>query len=144
MPLGDVVKILRGVALGLAYLCGFSGPLRLMHRDLNPRNILLDKHGEPKIAYFGLAKEFDHTAPHTSKLFSTAPYMAPEMFSEAAYNERVDIFSFGHLVYSLLKCGFPHEGMTEVQIIGRLTQEAQNPNKPQHYFRPAVPLQQPV
>lgn len=137
VPLAEVLRILCGISRGLTYLRGFSARGRVMHRDLNPNNILLNSNGEAKISDFGLAKEFDATQRHTSNVFATAPYAAPEMFSQVGgYNEKIDIFSFGHLIYTLLTVRFPHEGVPDHVVAGALSAEA-NCNGPE--YRPVVP-----
>lgn len=58
-------NICIGIARGLAYLHEES-TLRIVHRDIKPTNILLDKNLNPKISDFGLAKLTDDTGGHIS------------------------------------------------------------------------------
>lgn len=138
VPLLNVIRILRGIASGLSFLRFFSGRGRVMHRDLNPNNVLLTENLEPCITDFGLAKEFDVTQRHTTNLLPTLCYAAPEMFSTTSiYNEKVDIFSFGHLIYSLLTRKRPHEELKDLAVAGKLSKEANE--LPVVEFRPRKP-----
>lgn len=79
LQLLEVLQIIHDVAEGLAYLHHTAD---VVHRDLKPHNILLDKHGRAKIIDFGLSK--DVANPCHSYLLTdargTIQYMAPEAF----------------------------------------------------------------
>ena len=79
-----------------------------MHRDLKPENLLYsttDEDSSIKIADFGLAKLL-----HSDSLMQTAcgtpGYVAPEILEGKVYDEAVDLWSLGVIMYILL-CGFP-------------------------------------
>lgn len=95
-------KIVKDVSKGLAYLHNRK-PNSIIHRDLKPSNILLTTSMTAKIADFGISslkskpEEFYKMTGETG----TYSYMAPEVLQSKAYNCKVDMWSFGLLVYAL-------------------------------------------
>ncbi|CAF5161374.1 unnamed protein product, partial [Rotaria magnacalcarata] len=74
----------------------------VVYRDLKPANILLDEHGHVRISDLGLACDFSKKKPHAS--VGTHGYMAPEVLAKGvAYDSSADWFSFGCMIYKLLK-----------------------------------------
>jgi len=74
----------------------------VVYRDLKPANILLDENGHVRISDLGLACDFSKKKPHAS--VGTHGYMAPEVLSKGtAYDHSADWFSFGCMLYKLLK-----------------------------------------
>ena len=75
-----------------------------IHRDLSTRNILVNNECEIAIADFGLARFFD-PEEHMSFGVVTQWYRAPEIVTDAAYNEKVDVWSVGVIMAELLLQG---------------------------------------
>ncbi|XP_025091911.1 LOW QUALITY PROTEIN: beta-adrenergic receptor kinase 2-like [Pomacea canaliculata] len=74
----------------------------VVYRDLKPANILLDENGHVRISDLGLACDFSKKKPHAS--VGTHGYMAPEVLMKGqAYDSSADWFSFGCMIYKLLK-----------------------------------------
>ncbi|TKW25048.1 hypothetical protein SEVIR_3G090800v4 [Setaria viridis] len=97
-------QIALGVAKGLAYL--HSECLEwIIHCDMKPENILLDKDLEPKITDFGLAKLLnrDGSDANLSRIRGTRGYMAPEWVSSLPITEKVDVYSYGVVLLELVK-----------------------------------------
>ncbi|VAH92800.1 putative receptor protein kinase ZmPK1 [Triticum dicoccoides] len=106
-------RIAVGVARGLAYL--HSECLEwIIHCDMKPENILLDRDLEPKITDFGLAKLLDRRpegsasragreANPSGRIRGTRGYMAPEWVSSLAISDKVDVYSFGVVLLELVK-----------------------------------------
>ncbi|TGZ59959.1 hypothetical protein CRM22_008795 [Opisthorchis felineus] len=89
----------------LAY-CHRNG---VIHRDLKPENLLLASRSRDapiKIADFGLALQTSDNQPRRHGLAGTYVYMAPEVISESPYNNAVDVWSCGVILYLLL-AGYP-------------------------------------
>uniref|UniRef100_A0A8C9DMT3 non-specific serine/threonine protein kinase n=1 Tax=Prolemur simus TaxID=1328070 RepID=A0A8C9DMT3_PROSS len=67
----------------------------IIHRDLKPDNVLLDEHGNVKLADFGLAVTFSEEG-HLAEFCGTPEFSAPEMFLREEYvGPEVDVWSLG-------------------------------------------------
>ena len=73
----------------------------LIHRDIKPENIFIAPSGDYKLGDFGIAKTVEKTRVGLSRK-GTYLYMAPEVYSGAAYGATVDIYSLGIVMYKLL------------------------------------------
>jgi len=112
MSIDEVLRVARDVAIGLE-VAHDSG---VIHRDLKPANVRLTPAGQAKVLDFGLAKAADpavsgdisHSPTMTSAgtvagmIMGTAAYMSPEQAAGQPVDRRVDIWSFGVLLYELL------------------------------------------
>merc|ERR1712228_918447 len=80
----------------------------ITYRDLKPENILLSHDGHIKITDFGLSKECISSDPECiTRTFCGSPeYLAPEMLHQNGYNQMVDWWSFGTILYEMI-CGLP-------------------------------------
>eukprot|EP00928_Gymnodinium_smaydae_P087326 TRINITY_DN7159_c0_g3_i1.p1 TRINITY_DN7159_c0_g3~~TRINITY_DN7159_c0_g3_i1.p1 ORF type:complete len:417 (-),score=42.43 TRINITY_DN7159_c0_g3_i1:446-1696(-) len=101
----DLQRICREMLTGIAH----CHSLRVVHRDVKPDNFML---GGPngttlKICDFGLAKALSDEG-YVTGICGTAPYMAPEIIHEEPYDDRVDVWSFGVVVYVLLFQRLPY------------------------------------
>ncbi|MFK7931491.1 MAG: serine/threonine-protein kinase [Myxococcota bacterium] len=80
-------------------------PMRLVHRDLKPNNMLITIHGELKLVDFGLAHgDFDGKESHTvSMVLGTRAYMAPERLDGADDHPSADVYATGLMLFELLQ-----------------------------------------
>ncbi len=93
----------------------------IVHRDLKSHNILLGDNYQIKLCDFGLAKYKCDLNKGTMQYSGTPAYMAPELFYKKSYDETVDVFAFGTLLWELVSRQVPYEGLEPDQIRGKLT-----------------------
>lgn len=80
--------------------------MKIIHRDLKPSNILIAENGTIKICDFGNSRLMTPEEYTMTMGIGTSRFMAPEIIAEADnYNEKVDIYSFGVLVFFILSQG---------------------------------------
>ena len=100
------LQILKDVSAGVR--CIHS--LNIVHRDLNSGNILLTDTLQAKVADFGVSRIMDQVNhPKPTKSPGAPDYMPPEATcSEPNYDEKLDIFSFGHLALYVANWQYPN------------------------------------
>lgn len=114
LPPSVVAEVLRAVCDGLHFAHTFvheGAPLDLVHRDVKPANILIGRHGEIKVADFGIAKATipDRHVTQAGTARGTAMYMSPEQALGRELDCRSDEFSVGTVLYFALTGQFAFE-----------------------------------
>lgn len=111
LPPLDAARIVRGVLLGLDH----AHRQGVVHRDVKPANILLDR-GFVKVADFGIAKAAfaadDLTT--TGNLLGTARYLAPEQVRGDPVDGRTDLYAAGLVLYESVTGRAPFEGDSHI------------------------------
>src|SRR5437763_5854655 len=111
------VQLMAKVARAIDYAHGKG----ILHRDLQPGNILLDENGEPMVSDFGLAKWLDQNSDLTRTLetLGTPGYIAPEQAESRAADltSAADIYSLGAILFYLLTGRPPFVGANVLVII---------------------------
>ncbi|MBA2270626.1 MAG: protein kinase [Chthoniobacterales bacterium] len=113
----ECVRLMAKVARAVAH----AHAAGILHRDLQPGNILLDARAEPMVSDFGLAKWIDESSNLTRTLttFGTPGYIAPEQAEgpAAAVTEAADIYSLGAILFGLLTGRPPFQGANALSVI---------------------------
>jgi len=128
MKFSRVVRIAKQVAGALAA----SHELGIVHRDMKPRNIMLDAHMVPKLIDFGFAKVAVDKLPLTASrlearpksrltgvgvIFGTINYLAPESaHGMDAVDERADLYALGVMMYEMLAGKHPFDSTDPVEM----------------------------
>src|SRR5439155_4685264 len=121
---GTVIGIVRRVTMSkrravvllvqIAHTVQFAHERCILHRDIKPGNILLDRKGEPHLTDFGLARlvESESTVTRTMEVLGTPSYMAPEQAvgNNAAVSSVTDVYGLGAVLYQLLTGQPPFAG----------------------------------
>src|SRR6266496_4280562 len=117
MPVRRAVELIVKVARTVHY----AHEHHILHRDIKPGNILLDRQGEPHLTDFGLARlvETESTVTRTMEVLGTPSYMAPEQAvgNNAAITSATDVYGLGAVFYQLLTGHPPFAGGTTFETV---------------------------
>ena len=130
------LKICEGLAYAHEAKDGSGKILGIVHRDMSPPNVLITRHGEVKIADFGLAKansQLERSEPGIIK--GKFSYLSPEAAMGEPVDGRTDIFAVGIMLWEMLAGRRLFLGETDLETV-RQVQAAQVPNVRQ--FNPDV------
>ena len=126
--------------IGLAEALAAAHQAGLVHRDLKPGNILLDKKGRPYIADFGLAIHEGTQRQRRGEVAGTWSYMAPEQTEGRAHHldGRSDVWALGVILYQMLTQRRAFDGETVEELLEEISYR--DP-KPPRMIRPEVPTE---
>jgi serine/threonine protein kinase/tetratricopeptide (TPR) repeat protein len=133
LSLGMLLSVGKQICDGLSEAHG----LGVVHRDLKPQNIMIDKNGNAKIMDFGIARsvrERGITGP--SVLIGTPEYMSPEQAEGKEVEHRSDIYSLGVILYEMATSRVPFEGETALAIA--MKHKGETPKDPKK-LNPNIP-----
>jgi serine/threonine-protein kinase len=85
----------------------------ILHRDIKPQNVLLDRQGRVRVTDFGIAQgAFDSNLTSDGMALGTASYMAPEQARGGTLSEATDVYAVGVVLYEMLTGRTPFERST--------------------------------
>jgi len=115
----EVTKLMEQVCSGL----DFAHQHGIVHRDIKPGNILLDKNRRPYICDFGVARVDTSTLTQSGTAVGTPSYMSPEQVMGKKVDKRSDIFSVGCILYEFLTGRRPFEAESITTVIYKIINE---------------------
>ena len=113
LNIGTAISRAKQVCEGL----GEAHKLGVVHRDLKPGNIMIDKDGDAKIMDFGIARSLRGKGiTGAGVMIGTPEYMSPEQVEGKDVDQRSDIYSLGIILFEMLTGRVPFEGDTPFTI----------------------------
>jgi eukaryotic-like serine/threonine-protein kinase len=122
MPMERVLKFAQQIAEALAAAHAEG----VVHRDLKPQNLLVDKADQIFVCDFGLAKSFEEGAigmTRTGAFLGTPRYMSPEQVEGKPADGRADLYAFGLILYEMVTGDVPFTGESTLKVMYQRIQE---------------------
>lgn len=109
----QVVDIGRQICAGISE----AHAQNIVHKDIKPHNILVDRNGIVKVTDFGIAQAVDNmTITHNKGILGSAHYFSPEQAKGEAVDFRSDIYSIGVVLYEMVTGHVPFTGENPVTV----------------------------
>ena len=111
-----ILHIISGICKGLKVIHNS----KLIHRDLKPDNIFLTADLTVKIGDFGLSKELNNSKDYANSEVGTLFYMAPEIVNGKKYNNKVDMWALGCIIYELCTLNYCFQSIYIKELIDKI------------------------
>lgn len=110
LTLPRLIAFALDIARGMEYIHSQG----VIHRDLKPENVLINQEFHLKVADFGIACE-EAYCDSLADDPGTYRWMAPEMIKKKSYGRKVDVYSFGLILWEMVAGTIPYEDMNPIQ-----------------------------
>ncbi|WP_120667903.1 Stk1 family PASTA domain-containing Ser/Thr kinase [Caldibacillus debilis] len=133
LPVETAVDIMKQLAAAVRH----AHQNNIIHRDIKPQNILIDKQGNVKITDFGIATALTATTiTDTNSVLGSVHYISPEQIKGSQATKKSDIYSLGIVMFELLTGKLPYSGETAVAIaLKHLQEDLPSPRR----LNPSIP-----
>jgi len=133
IPIEKVIDIILQITSAISH----AHQNNIIHRDIKPQNILIDKKGNVKITDFGIAVALTSTTiTQTNSVLGTVHYISPEQARGGVATKKSDIYSLGIVLFELLTGRLPFSGESAVSIaLKHLQTETPHPRS----WNPSIP-----
>ena len=139
-PLGinEVVNLLEQLCDALQY----AHTQGIIHRDIKPHNVLVDRQGMVRLGDFGLARAIANTGLSvTGPTLGTISYLAPEQIQNAPLTPRTDIYALGVMMFEMVTGRLPFENPSALAVaLAHVTQEPPLPRIHNPQVSPSLEL----
>jgi serine/threonine protein kinase/tetratricopeptide (TPR) repeat protein len=113
LSVGTAARVAKQICEGL----NEAHRLGVVHRDLKPQNIMIDKQGNARIMDFGIARSLESEGTtRPGVMIGTPEYMSPEQTEFREVDQRSDIYSLGIILFEMLTGRTPFEGETPISV----------------------------
>ena len=142
---GEKLQLPRFLDIAIPLVDGLRAAhaLGIAHRDLKPRNVMIDREGRVKLLDFGLAAwrqagsaEADRDLTRSGMIVGTPAYLSPEQLCGEPVDPRSDLFQLGVLFYELLTGRRPFNGATPSELTSSILRDQPEPLRA---LRPELP-----
>jgi serine/threonine protein kinase/Tfp pilus assembly protein PilF len=128
LSVGKAVSVAKQVSEGLTE----AHHLGVVHRDLKPQNIMIDKEGNVRIMDFGIARSLKAKGiTAAGMMIGTPEYMSPEQAEMKETDQRSDIYSLGVILYEMVTGRLPFEGDSPLSIA--MKHKSEKPSDPREF-----------